>query len=98
MLLYSILHLSGVKAVNAKYERAPTARRRIVIHQATRPGWPMIVFRTPKGWTGPKLVDGKLVEGTWRAHQVPIAHLENPEHLKQLEEWMKSYIPGELFD
>jgi xylulose-5-phosphate/fructose-6-phosphate phosphoketolase len=58
----------------------------------------MIVFRTPKGWTGPKLVDGKPVEGTWRAHQVPIAHLENPEHLKQLEEWMKSYRPGELFD
>jgi XFP N-terminal domain len=49
-----------------------------------RPRWPMIVFRTPKGWTGPKLVDGKPVEGTWRAHQVPIAHLENPEHLKQL--------------
>ena len=63
-----------------------------------RPRWPMIVFRTPKGWTGPKLVDGKPVEGTWRAHQVPIAHLENPEHLKQFEEWMKSYRPRELFD
>jgi xylulose-5-phosphate/fructose-6-phosphate phosphoketolase len=63
-----------------------------------RPRWPMIVFRTPKGWTGPKFVDGKPVEGTWRAHQVPIADFKNPEHLKQLEDWMKSYNPQELFD
>ena len=58
----------------------------------------MIVFRTPKGWTGPKFVDGKPVEGTWRAHQVPIADFKNPEHIKQLEDWMKSYRPHELFD
>ncbi len=63
-----------------------------------RPRWPMIVFRTPKGWTGPKFVDGKPVEGTWRAHQVPIADFKNPEHLRQLEDWMKSYRPHELFD
>ncbi|MEG3145193.1 phosphoketolase family protein [Sphingomonas sp. RT2P30] len=63
-----------------------------------RPRWPMIVFRTPKGWTGPKFVDGKPVEGTWRAHQVPIADFENPEHLRQLGEWMRSYRPEELFD
>jgi xylulose-5-phosphate/fructose-6-phosphate phosphoketolase len=63
-----------------------------------RPRWPMIVFRTPKGWTGPKFVDGKPVEGTWRAHQVPIADFKNPEHLKQLEDWMRSYRPQELFD
>jgi len=63
-----------------------------------RPRWPMIVFQTPKGWTGPKFVDGKPVEGTWRAHQVPIADFKNPEHLKQLEEWMRSYRPQELFD
>lgn len=64
-----------------------------------RPIWPMIVFHTPKGWTGPKIVDGKLVEGTWRAHQVPLAELAtNPAHLKILEEWMKSYRPEELFD
>ena len=63
-----------------------------------RPRWPMIVFRTPKGWTGPKFVDGKPVEGTWRAHQVPIADFDNPEHLKQLEAWMRSYRPQELFD
>ena len=58
----------------------------------------MIVFRTPKGWTGPKFVDGKPVEGTWRAHQVPIADFKKPEHLKQLEDWMRSYRPQELFD
>jgi xylulose-5-phosphate/fructose-6-phosphate phosphoketolase len=63
-----------------------------------RPRWPMIVFRTPKGWTGPKFVDGKPVQGTWRAHQVPIANFKNPEHLRQLEDWMKSYRPHELFD
>lgn len=63
-----------------------------------RPQWPMIVFRTPKGWTGPKFVDGKPVEGTWRAHQVPIADFKKPEHLGQLEEWMRSYRPQELFD
>ena len=65
---------------------------------ATLPRWPMIIMRTPKGWTGPKFVDGKPVEGTWRAHQVPVADLEKPEHLKILEDWMKSYRPEELFD
>jgi xylulose-5-phosphate/fructose-6-phosphate phosphoketolase len=64
-----------------------------------RPLWPMIIMRTPKGWTGPKVVDGKPVEGTWRAHQVPLAELATkPDHLRQLEEWMKSYRPEELFD
>ncbi len=63
-----------------------------------RPRWPMIVLRTPKGWTGPKEVDGEKVEGTWRSHQVPIGHMESPEHLKILKEWMKSYRPEELFD
>ncbi|PYV65969.1 MAG: phosphoketolase [Acidobacteria bacterium] len=63
------------------------------------PEWPMIVLRTPKGWTGPKTVDGKQVEGTWRAHQVPVADLQKkPEHLKILEDWMRSYRPEELFD
>src|SRR5436309_6395043 len=63
------------------------------------PAWPMIVMRTPKGWTGPKFVDGKPVEGTWRAHQVPVADLDTkPEHLAILEDWMKSYHPEELFD
>ncbi|MGB6575233.1 MAG: phosphoketolase family protein [Trebonia sp.] len=64
-----------------------------------RPRWPVLVLRTPKGWTGPKFVDGLPVEGTWRAHQVPIsAARTNPEHLRQLEEWMRSYHPAELFD
>jgi len=68
-------------------------------HLAERPVWPMIVLRTPKGWTGPAVVDGHPVEGTWRAHQVPLAGLrEHPEHLKQLDAWMRSYRPEELFD
>ncbi len=64
-----------------------------------RPRWPMIIFRTPKGWTGPKQVDGLKTEDSWRSHQVPLAELaKKPEHLRQLEEWMKSYKPQELFD
>jgi xylulose-5-phosphate/fructose-6-phosphate phosphoketolase len=63
-----------------------------------RPVWPMIVLRTPKGWTGPKVVDGLAVEGTFRAHQVPIAGVRtDPEHLAELERWMRSYRPDELF-
>jgi xylulose-5-phosphate/fructose-6-phosphate phosphoketolase len=64
-----------------------------------RPTWPMIVLRTPKGWTGPEVVDGLQVEGTWRSHQVPLARLrEQPEHLARLEAWLKSYEPDALFD
>ncbi|MFE6774919.1 phosphoketolase [Streptomyces sp. NPDC057702] len=66
---------------------------------AARPRWPMIVLRTPKGWTGPREVDGKPVEGTWRAHQVPLSEVrEHPEHLARLEAWLRSYRPEELFD
>ena len=65
----------------------------------SRPSWPMIVMRTPKGWTGPKVVDGLPVEGTWRAHQVPIADfVTKPDHVKILEDWLLSYRPAELFD
>jgi xylulose-5-phosphate/fructose-6-phosphate phosphoketolase len=65
----------------------------------TLPRWPMIVLRTPKGWTGPKTVDGQAIEGTFRAHQVPLAEVRsNPAHLRQLEDWMRSYGPAELFD
>ncbi len=65
----------------------------------TRPKWPMIVLRTPKGWTCPKEVDGKKVEGYWRSHQVPMGEMhKNPDHVKLLENWMKSYKPGELFE
>jgi xylulose-5-phosphate/fructose-6-phosphate phosphoketolase len=71
--------------------RSPTAR--------TRPRWPMIVLRTPKGWTGPKEVDGQPTEGTFRSHQVPLPNVrQNPQHLGQLEAWMRSYRPEELFD
>ena len=65
----------------------------------TRPRWPMIVLKSPKGWTGPTVVDGLQVEGTFRAHQIPLrVDAGHPEHLKQLESWMKSYKPEELFD
>jgi xylulose-5-phosphate/fructose-6-phosphate phosphoketolase len=64
-----------------------------------RPRWPMLVLRTPKGWTGPREVDGLPAEGTFRSHQVPLAHLaENPDHLLRLEEWLRSYRPEELWD
>lgn len=64
-----------------------------------RPRWPMIILRSPKGWTGPETVDGHKVEGFWRAHQVPLAGVkEHPEHLRQLEAWLRSYRPEELFD
>jgi xylulose-5-phosphate/fructose-6-phosphate phosphoketolase len=64
-----------------------------------RPRWPMIILRTPKGWTGPKLVDGQKSEGTWRSHQVPIAGMASkPEHVVLLEQWLQSYRPQELFD
>ena len=64
-----------------------------------RPHWPMIVLRSPKGWTGPKEVDGHKVEGFWRAHQVPLTNVkQNPAHLKMLEDWLRSYKPEELFD
>ena len=67
--------------------------------ETARPRWPMIVFRSPKGWTGPKTVDGLPTEGTWRSHQVPIGDVRtNPDHLALLESWMRSYRPEELFD
>ena len=68
-------------------------------NDASRPAWPMIVLASPKGWTGPKIVDGVQIEGTFRAHQVPLDQVRtNPEHLKMLEAWMRSYRPDELFD
>ncbi len=75
-------------------QRAARERR-----EAARPRWPLIVLRTPKGWTGPKVVDGQPVEGTFRAHQVPIAEVRtNPAHRALLESWLRSYRPEELFD
>lgn len=75
------------------------AARHGAVALVSRPKWPMIVLRSPKGWTGPKEVHGLKTEGFWRAHQVPLSGLaENPAHLKLLEEWLKSYRPDELFD
>ena len=79
--------------IRAIQQRARTSGK------ATRGHWPMIVLRTPKGWTGPKEVDGHKVEGFWRAHQVPLSGMhDNPAHLRQLEDWLRSYRPEELFD
>lgn len=74
------------------------ARAGVATQRPQRPCWPMIVFSTPKGWTGPKVVDGKPVEGTWRAHQVPIADCKSAAHVQLLEDWLKGYRPDELFD
>ncbi len=84
--------------VLAKIKAIQTAARETPGADLVRPRWPMIVFRTPKGWTGPKTVDGLPVEGTWRAHQVPIDHMDKPDHLALLETWLKSYRAEELFD
>ncbi len=83
--------------VLARIREIQSAARRVG-QTAARPRWPMIVLRTPKGWTGPKFVDGQAVEGTWRSHQVPIADFKTPAHVQQLEDWLMSYRPRELFD
>ncbi|KAA0987308.1 phosphoketolase family protein [Pseudomonas sp. ANT_J12] len=84
--------MQSIRDIQATARQAPKGER------PQRPTWPMIILRTPKGWTGPKCVDGLPVEGTWRAHQVPIADFSKPEHLQQLESWLRSYRPQELFD
>jgi xylulose-5-phosphate/fructose-6-phosphate phosphoketolase len=89
---------SALETALASIRAIQNAARRGAPGAVSLPRWPMIVFATPKGWTGPKVVDGLPVEGTWRAHQVPLDHLEKPGHLAQLEAWMKSYRPHELFD
>ena len=67
--------------------------------ELARPAWPMLILRTPKGWTGPKEVDGKKTEDSWRSHQVPMAAVRDSDaHVRQLEEWLSSYRPEELFD
>ena len=82
-------------AVSAIHELQDEAR---VGRAHGRPRWPMIVLRSPKGWTGPKTVDGLKTEGSWRSHQVPISDMDKPGHLQALEDWMRSYRPEELFD
>ena len=66
--------------------------------ETARPAWPMIVLRSPKGWTGPKVIDGLKTEGSWRSHQVPMSDMDKPEHIAILESWLQSYKPAELFD
>ncbi|HEU0238518.1 MAG TPA: phosphoketolase family protein [Micromonosporaceae bacterium] len=95
-----LVHHSMAATLDAVFDEIATIQRRARTGlDAGRPRWPMIVLRTPKGWTGPKVVDGKPVEGTWRAHQVPLPAARNDaKHLAQLVEWMRSYRPEDLFD
>jgi xylulose-5-phosphate/fructose-6-phosphate phosphoketolase len=94
------VHHAMAEAVDGALDEIRAAQSVARAGDATeRPRWPVIVLRTPKGWTGPAEVDGVQVEGTWRAHQVPLAGLgDNPEHLAMLESWLRSYRPEELFD
>ncbi len=86
-------------AAHGKIRQIQADARRAGDWHGPRPHWPMIIFRSPKGWTGPHEVDGVVVEGTWRAHQVPLAEVKtNPDHLALLELWLRSYRPDELFD
>ncbi|HKU87266.1 MAG TPA: phosphoketolase family protein [Casimicrobiaceae bacterium] len=95
----SAMHPLMATTLDAVFDeiRRIQARARSDMH-SRRPAWPMIVLRSPKGWTGPKEVDGLQIEGTWRSHQVPFGNLSNPDHLRLLEQWMRSYRPEELFD
>ncbi|TLP98626.1 phosphoketolase family protein [Nesterenkonia salmonea] len=93
------MHQDFARALDACLDRIGQIKSRVRAGDTQRPRWPMIVLRSPKGWTGPEEVDGKQVEGTWRAHQVPFAQArENDDHLAILEQWMRSYRPEELFD
>ena len=89
------LMASTLDAVIRDIQRIKAAARRDGAKE--RPLWPMIVLRTPKGWTGPKQIDGKRTEDYWRSHQVPMGDMDKPGHIKILERWMKSYKPEELF-
>ena len=94
------VHQQMAATLDIAIAQIQSIQREARVHGFTeRPQWPMIVFRTPKGWTGPKEVDGKKTEDFWRSHQVPLSNIaQQPEHLKILEDWMKSYKPEELFD
>ena len=93
------MHQDFARALDACLDEIHEIKRRARAGDTGRPRWPMIVLRSPKGWTGPKEVDGKQVEGTWRAHQVPFAQArENDGHRAILEQWLRSYRPEELFD
>jgi xylulose-5-phosphate/fructose-6-phosphate phosphoketolase len=95
-----VMHQSMAATLERVVDEIASIQRAVRVEgRAGRPRWPMIVLRTPKGWTGPKAVDGLATEGTWRSHQVPFAEVRtNPEHLELLETWLKSYRAEELFD
>jgi len=93
------VHTALAEALDSALDTIASIQQGARNGRLTRPRWPIIVLRTPKGWTGPKEVDGQPAEGSFRSHQVPLAKLsENPGHLRQLEGWMRSYRPEELFD
>jgi xylulose-5-phosphate/fructose-6-phosphate phosphoketolase len=94
------VHRDLAAALEAAYRQITLVQQEARLgRSAKRPAWPCIVLRTPKGWTGPREVDGVTVEGTWRSHQVPLADVrDEPAHLAQLEQWLRSYRPEELFD
>jgi xylulose-5-phosphate/fructose-6-phosphate phosphoketolase len=95
-----LMHEAMAATLNQVVEEIQRIQRQARVNgNTTRPRWPMIVLKSPKGWTGPKWVDGLQIEGTFRAHQVPLAvDAAHPKHVKLLEEWLKSYRPEELFD
>ena len=95
-----VMHQKMAATVEACVEEIRTIQKRArSTGNPDRPRWPMIILRSPKGWTGPKEVDGHKVEDFWRAHQVPVLDVKtNPEHLRIVEQWMRSYKPEELFD
>src|SRR4051794_29429781 len=95
-----LMHEAMATTLDRAVEEIKKIQQAARVHgNSARPRWPMIVLNSPKGWTGPKIVDGKQVEGTFRSHQVPLSDpSSHPEHLKQLEDWLRSYRPQELFD
>lgn len=93
------MHQAMATAMDHAFAQIRTIQENARTHNDTqRPTWPMIVLRSPKGWTGPKTVDGLRTEGFWRSHQVPVDHMNKPGHLAVLEDWMRSYKPADLFD
>lgn len=96
----ALMHEAMATTLDAAVEEIRKIQQDARLHgNRTRPRWPMIVLNSPKGWTGPKIVDGLQIEGTFRSHQVPLSDpATHPEHLKLLEDWLRSYRPEELFD
>ena len=94
-----VVHRRMAAVLDEVIARIDAIRERAAAGDTTRPCWPVLVLRSPKGWTGPAVLDGKPVEGTWRSHQVPMPHVhDDPAQLAELERWMRSYRPQELFD